>query len=148
MPISHERYAAPLSIELRPSRALAAAGIALHLLALVAAAHTALPASLRIALYALVLGTAWYSASWWRLYVRLEWLADGRWRLHTRHGRVLEAGLDGNSIVVPAGAWLVFRRSPGGEHCLVVVARDACDAQALRRLRVRLACRRARHPGR
>lgn len=66
---------------------------------------------------------------------RLEWHADGHWRIATPAGRRC-AALAPGSVCTP---WLVvlMLREPGRRHCRVL-CRDSLDPAVWRRLRVRL----------
>jgi hypothetical protein len=67
----------------------------------------------------------------------LESLADGEWRLIDRKGRVVTARLAPQNFVAPWMTILTFRLGRFRRRHIVLL-RDNCDLDGVRRLRVRL----------
>ncbi|HKK06433.1 MAG TPA: protein YgfX [Gammaproteobacteria bacterium] len=142
--MSSTRYAAPLNLELRPSRRMAVGLMLVHCVALAALCLPMLvPVALRFLLAAVILWHlirvlsrhAWLTDS--NAVVRLIWGEDGLWTLVNRDGSARTATLLGDSYVsLPL---IVLRLSclDGGTRAVALVG-DMVDGDSLRRLRVRL----------
>jgi toxin CptA len=141
--VSSPGSAPPIEVELRPSRRVAAFLSLTHAAALAAAASLALGPELRAALAATVL--TGYIVSFRRLVLgigpgalrRVRWTADGRWQVRDGAGHEHEATLVGRPVVSDWLTVLRLRGADGRERPLLLCA-DSADAEALRKLRVRL----------
>ena len=142
--MSSVRYAPPLVLERRPSRRLAALLLAIHgagLLALVLPMDVPVWGRLVLGGAILLSGRealrreAWLTSS--GALVRLGWSQSEHWWLETRDGVRLPARLREDSLVLPS---LLILRFDLGRHRVrsAVVPSDGAEADALRRLRVRL----------
>lgn len=153
--MSSVAYATPLRLELRPSRRVAAGMLAVHAGAALIPWTQALHPLLALLASALVLLAA---ARAWRLHLgdgavaSVRWDADDRWHFRRRDGRrecgrllpqgylhpelaVLRYALDAVDEEALPRRWSRLVRSP---HRVLVLTADSGDADALRRLRVRL----------
>ena len=127
--------AAPLCLEPSPSRRLAGWVLAAHMGAAAAAVATPLPAPVRgllLAAAALSLVRAWPALA---RSVRVTWDREGRWWWEEA-GRCREVALRPDSYCRPARVVLRFQAE--GWRSALVLLPDSLDAEALRRLRVRL----------
>ncbi|MCB1761767.1 MAG: hypothetical protein KDI27_01350 [Gammaproteobacteria bacterium] len=77
------------------------------------------------------------SLSGGRAVVRLEWGADGQWRLIERSGICREAALAERNYISSWMTLLCFLPTSGARRYLILT-KDNCDLVQLRRLRVRL----------
>lgn len=133
----------PVEVVLRPSRQLAAWICLVHAAALGALAATRLPDWAVAALAATVLVSSIHhlrrhaTLSAAAAVRRLVWTRDGEWLVTDAEGLASVARLLPGAFVTP---WLVvlnLRSGHGARHS-VLLTRDNCDAEQLRRLRVRL----------
>ena len=139
MPTSSNRYATPLTIELEASAVAMSLTAAVHALAAIALFLTSLPVALAVALLAVVAANAWLTVFRLRFVRAISWRSDGRWLLSARNGTLHEARLcSSTSLVTPCGCVLNFAAIRGDARFSVVILRSAANAEALRRLRVRL----------
>lgn len=143
MSTRYSRSLAPLAIEFSPSSRLRWLLVALAAAVAGALFQSGLPSLLRVVLavlsfsYLLVLAsrhTGWPTPASWR---QLRW--DGRgWLLQTRRGTWLSVEL-AESVIWPGLVALLFR-TPVGGPIRVLLATDAMNAEAVRRLRLHLRC--------
>lgn len=141
--MSFNKYAAPLRLDLQPSRRLALLLGGTHLGALMLLPFLPLPVVLQLGIGAVIalslrhaLGRyAFLSAS--PAITGLLWDAKGVWVLETRGGSQLAAQLQTDSVVQPGLVILNFRLEERGRRSVVMLA-DSADPESLRRLRVRL----------
>lgn len=131
--MSSHGYATPLVFELRPSRFLVTLWCGAWTVALIAILQ--LPTLWPPALSVLAVPMVWLEWRRLRCSSRLEWHADGTWRVMTPRGaRTLQ--LAPATFCTPWLVVLVFRSGVFGVRR--VIARDALDPVTWRRLRVRL----------
>lgn len=137
------KFAMRLSLEPQTSRQLTCALIAVHVLGItVLLSPLSVSFGLRIGLLGLMLWSLSDGLRRVRLrdpaaIVRLDWSNEGRWRLFTRAGGVLEGHLLADSLVLPV--LIVLRFScPRARDRAVVLAADSLPETLLRHLRVRL----------
>lgn len=134
-------YAAPLCIDLRPSRRLQGLFLLVLMLALAAPWLSRLPVA---AAAGLDLGLLlWAYPQWRRLGLRsdhavvaLYWDAQGFWTLRQRDGSETTAQLQPRWRATPRFISLPFK-SDKGRHSLLLLP-DSAHRELLRRLRVRL----------
>jgi len=141
--VSSPGSAAPIELELRPSRRVAAFLFLTHAAALAAAASLHLSLELRAALAATVL--TGFVVGFRRLVMRegrgalrrVTWSGEGRWRLRDGLGEEQDATLVGEPLVTP---WLVVLRLRGADGVTraALLCADSADRDAQRRLRARL----------
>ena len=142
--MSSDRYAAPLTLELRPSRRLGLFVLAVHASALAVLPPLAMPWWMRAALALAVVGhlaTSLYAHVLLRragCIVKAVWDADDRWWLTRRDGKVIEARLAPGSRVQPRMVIVHLREEGGGRRRSLLVLPDSVLATAQRQLRVRL----------
>lgn len=141
--MSSSGSAPPIAIELRRSRRLAGFLFVSHALALGAAAYAHLPAVAAAAIAATVLTS--FILNFRRLCQlegrravrRLEWTADGRWRLTDGTGAEHDATLEPEPTVAPELVVLRLRGADGVTRTVLLLA-DSADPDQVRRLRSRL----------
>lgn len=137
--VSSRSYGERLELNIRPSRLLASLVLAMH--ATAAAIVVTLPLALlsRLVLALAVLGSLmWNGVLYWRRTPRrLLWSAEQGWRITDYRNVTREATLLPGAYL---GQWFIVAhfRLPGGKRRAVVLARDSCSAEGLRRLRVLL----------
>lgn len=141
--MSSSSFDATLDLAPRPSAAAHRWLFGLHVLAVVGL--MALPPGGGVVALALGVAGSW---AWVRRHpafgygpralARLTWHGDGRWTLRTARGDTLEATLRGDSVVHRYLLVLNFDLPAGGRRTRVLLG-DELDADALRRLRARLA---------
>ena len=137
--MSSTRYVEPLDLEIRPSRLIAALIFAIHITAAVVCVQLPLTPFSRLILLLAVLGSLmWNMTIFWRRTPRsLYWSPEGGWRIIDRSGSSLEVRLMPETHL---GSWFVIAHfsSVNGKHCAVMLARDSCHAEGMRRLRIML----------
>jgi len=132
--MSSPGYAAALVVEPRPSRGLAAlSAVALGAAMLAAAAF--LPLALAVPACVFGLGCSFAESARQSAGGRLEWRADGSWRVATPGG-VRRATLGAGSVSTRWLVVLALRTEAGTLRR--VLPRDALPPETWRRLRVRL----------
>lgn len=145
--MSSPKSAAPLTLDLRPSRRLLLILTAVHGLAGVALWLCALPLAVKIPLSLLLGGSLLsvyprYAHRRSRFFIaRIRQAADGQWFLGYGDGGERPARLAGG-YVHPQLLILNFATGRLARRAVVILP-DAADAEAVRRLRVRLLARRA-----
>ncbi|MDE2346513.1 MAG: hypothetical protein KGL13_08595 [Gammaproteobacteria bacterium] len=74
---------------------------------------------------------------WRRTPRRLRWSPEAGWQVVDYRGRHMEVRLIPGTHL---GSWFVIAhfRAINGKHCAVMLARDSCYAEGLRRLRIML----------
>ena len=132
-------------LRLRPSPRVSAALAAIHAGAMACVMASALPWAAKAVLAPLVAAWAWRSVALHGTrraapsIATIAWDRQGRWRLLRRDGRVLDARLAGGGFCHPL--LLVLPLHAGRRRRVwLLVTPDMTDADALRRLRVRLRC--------
>lgn len=137
--MSSPAYGERLEINLRPSRLIAALLFAIHITAAVVCAQLPLSLLGRLVILLAVLGSLMWNVVlyWRRTPKRLMWSREEGWRI-TDHNGVMEAV----ELLPEAhlGNWIVIAhfRSLNSKRRTVMLARDSCSANSLRRLRVLL----------
>ena len=136
---SSKAFDRPLKVELGSSRLLLLAGLAAYLPAAALCLGPSLPAVLLLPLavhlgylHGLHVGTWLPGAA-----AALSWDAQRGWRVRRTSGDWLEVW-PVTPIFVSARLVAVRFKTTGWRRCSVVVVADRCDADAFRRLRVRL----------
>lgn len=142
--MSSNSFASTVDLALKPSARAHFVLFALHAVPL-AAMPLAMPSGFPMIGVACVLGASWL---WLRRHPalghgpkalrRIVWRADGGWSVTTAGGQAREAVLRGDSTVWSAAIVLNFDVQPGGRATRILLG-DEADAEALRRLRARLA---------
>ena len=142
--MSSTAYATPLHLELKPSRTLfwlltfshlGAAGL-LPTMALPIWATACLDASVLVSYLWLVARHALMRQP--GAAVSLDWPSGTQWQVRFRNGAEVSAVLSPESFVRPWLTVLLLRPVTGGRSRNVVLTPDKLDADAFRRLRVRL----------
>ncbi len=142
--MSWTAYATPLSLDVQPSRILFSVLTLTHAGAAGALSVISLPgwatACLAVAVLASYLWlTARHALLWHpRSVRRLRWGDGRRWQVGSRDGQELSATLRADSFVRPWLTVLLLKPETGGLVRNVVLLPDMLDAEAFRRLRVRL----------
>lgn len=143
MPVSSKRYAAPLTIELRPSSRFLLFLSLTHVLALLALLLCRFDTTVTIVIAALVIAGFVYSL---RRHVllkapmaitKLRWDEHDQWFVENRRQETTAVRLDVQSFRY---AWLLVLNfvSEENKKYTVVLFRDSTDAVSFRRLKVRL----------
>ena len=137
--VSLPAYGEPLEINIRPSRQVASLLLAIHLTAAVVISQLPMPLSSRVIILAAILvSLAWNGMLFWRRTPkRLMWSLEQGWRITDRKGltrnmELLPQAYLGNFFLV------AHFRADGKKRHSVMLARDSCSADGLRRLRVML----------
>ena len=138
MSISSKKYATPLTIELAQPVYPAVAAFVVHVLAGIALLLSSLPASLICATLAIVFASAYLVVFRLRYFHRISWRGDGSWLLWARNGQYVIARLAAESLATPCITLLNFDSVPSGKRFSIAIFPTAVNADALRRLRVRL----------
>ncbi|MGH8279806.1 MAG: protein YgfX [Gammaproteobacteria bacterium] len=138
--MSSNRYSEPLEIEIRPSRLIAGMLLAMHATAAVILAEVPVSMLARLVILLAVVGSFMWNVVlyWHRTPRRLSWRPEAGWQVTDYRGRSEALELLPQAHL---GAWIVVAhfRAPGhGRRRSVMLARDSCSAQSLRRLRVML----------
>ena len=142
--MSWTAYATPLSLDVQPSKILFWVLTLTHAGAAAALSALSLPGWTTACLAAAVLAsylwlTARHALLWHpRSVRRLRWGSGQRWQVGLRDGRELSATLRMDSFVRPWLTVLLLRPESGGPVRNVVLLPDMLEAEAFRRLRVRL----------
>ncbi|MGB9429295.1 MAG: protein YgfX [Gammaproteobacteria bacterium] len=137
--MSSPTYGEPLELDIRPSRLIATLVFAIHVTAAVICSQ--LPVSLlsRLVILLAILGSLMWNVVifWRRTPRRLQWSPEEGWRI-TEHNGVVQSV----EILPQAhlGNWIVIAhfRTSDRKRRAVMLARDSCSADSLRRLRVML----------
>lgn len=130
----------PLDILIRPSRLIASLLLAIHITAALIVSQLPISVLARLVMMLAVLGSLmWNLVLYWRRTPkRLRWQFESGWQIsdYQQHEEAVE--------LLPQahlGDWIVvahFKSAAGGRRRTVMLARDSCSAQSLRRLRVLL----------
>lgn len=132
-------YGAPLEINIRPSRQVASLLLAIHLTAAVVISQLPIPLFSRLIILAAILASlAWNGVLFWqRTPKRLMWSREQGWRITDRKGVTRDMELLPQAYL---GNWFMVAhfRTPEKKRRSVILARDSCSADGLRRLRVML----------
>ncbi len=133
------KSAAAIGFDYRPSRLVAAGVVAVYLLSLLALVLSGLPWWSRIvlAIAAVVLATRSLLRFLRPGYSSLLWHAAGHWQMRNAVGQERAAELRHASVLGTAVV-LTLRSASAGTVAFVLLPGN-CDAETLRRLRVRLA---------
>ncbi len=128
-----------LELDIRPSRLVVTLLFSMHATAAVICAQLPLSLPNRLVLLLAILGSlTWNGVMFWRhTPKRLLWSAEEGWRIIDRNDTTQMLELLPQAYL---GTWLVmahFRRS-GNKRYTLMLARDSCSAEGLRRLRVLL----------
>ncbi len=146
--MSWQKYAAPLILEVEPSRKVRRLMLAALVATLLLILFLPVPWYLQVALLGAV---AAYGAYEWRRVARdarpdrvarIVWDAADIWRLHCADGHEADATLLPDTFIQTFVVILQLRRADTGRRFSHVLTDDNCDLETLRRLRVRL-----RHAG-
>jgi hypothetical protein len=138
LPHSSPPSAVPLHLVLEPSRALAAALVAVHFLAAAAALANPLPLWFRLALCGGVLLSCYLTLREYVLDPKVRGLslgADGRWEIIFRHG---VAAVDPSAGTVVTRWLVVLHLASESAAFAIPILRDSVDPESFRRLRVHL----------
>lgn len=135
---SSKKYATPLTIELAIPLYPAMIALGVHVLAGSALLYSSLPLPLVWATSAIVLASAYFVIFQLRYFDRIIWRRDGSWLLCARNGQHVIARLAAESLATPRLTLLNFDSVPPGKRFSVAIFPTAVNADALRRLRVRL----------
>ncbi|MGH8281421.1 MAG: protein YgfX [Gammaproteobacteria bacterium] len=137
--MSSNPYGEPLEINIRPSRLIATLLFAIHITAAVVCMQLPLSLLSRLVILLDILGSLMWNIVifWRRTPKRLQWSPEKGWRI-TDYSNVIHAV----EILPEAhlGNWIViahFRTSERGRRA-VMLARDSCSADNLRRLQIML----------
>ncbi|HKT32009.1 MAG TPA: protein YgfX [Gammaproteobacteria bacterium] len=137
--MSSPAYGEPLEINIRPSRQVASLLLAIHLTAAVVISQLPMPLLSRlIILAAILVSLAWNGVMFWRRTPkRLLWSREQGWRITDRRGITHDLDLLPQAYL---GNWMLVAhfQTAGGKRRAVMLARDSCSADSLRRLRVML----------
>jgi toxin CptA len=135
--VSSTLYGEPLEIEIRPSRLIATLLFAIHVTAVVISLQLPLPLLSRLVIFLAILGSLmWDVAIFWRRTPRrLHWSPEDGWRVTDFRGISQAMELLPEAHL---GSWFVIAhfKSPNGKRRVVMLARDSCSADGLRRMRV------------
>lgn len=158
--MSLKKYAAPLQIDILPSRRILAFLVFSHSVALVTLLVLPLPVISKLVAASLIVAGCWYQLFKHRWVpvnfpigiftttgrIRCAiWDSDDDWRLMVGHGRMCEAQLLGSSFVHRQLVVLMFRIDGHpwySRRQSIVLTTDNLDQGVFRRLRVRLRLRR------
>ena len=133
------KSAVAIGFDYRPSRWLTAAIIFVAALAFIAIQLSGLPPLIKLAGAILAAGCTGFALGRYLhpLVRRAVWQQAGHWRLADADGSEFTAELIRGTA---RGAWIVLNlRRSDGRHLALILGPDNCDADARRRLRVRLA---------
>lgn len=137
--MSSTPYGEPLEFEIRPSRFIAALLFVIHLTAAVICLQLPLATLSRLVIFLAILGSLMWNVVifWQRTPRRLRWSLEDGWRITGYRGH------SQNMELMPTahlGSWFVIAhfKTPGGKRHVVMLARDSCSAEGLRRLRIML----------
>jgi len=136
--ISSKQYAKPLTIELAQPVYAVLIAVVVHLSAGLALLLSSLPVALSWAGLAIIAASGYLVMFRLRYLRRLVWRADGTWLLTTRNGPTVIAKLAADSLALSFVMLLNFHSVSGRKHFSVVIFPTAENAEALRKLRVRL----------
>lgn len=132
-------YSEPLEINIRPSRQVASLVFAIHLTAAVICSQLPLSLLSRVViLLAILVSLIWNGVLFWRRTPkRLLWSQEEGWRLKDHNDRVQRVELLPQAYL---GNWITIAhfRTSKGKRRAVMLARDSCGGDNLRRLRVLL----------
>lgn len=135
--MSSPAYGEPLEINIRPSRQVASLLLAIHLTAAVVISQLPVPLMSRlIILTAILASLAWNGVLFWqRTPKRLMWSREQGWRITDRQGITCNLELLPQAYL---GNWFMVAHFQTSEkkRRSVILARDSCSADNLRRLRV------------
>ena len=137
--MSSPAYGEPLELNIRPSRQVASLVLAIYLTAAVVTAQ--LPLNLLshlIILLAILVSLVWNGVMFRRRTPkRLMWSSELGWRITDRNDITHAMELLPQAYV---GGWLLVAHfhTSRGKHRAVMLARDSCSTDGLRRLRVML----------
>ncbi len=137
--MSSTPYGEPLEFDIRPSRLIATLLLAIHVTAAVICLQLPLTPLSRLVIFLAILGSLMWNVVifWRRTPRRLRWSLEDGWRITDYRGNNQAMEL------MPAahlGSWFVIAhfKAPSGKRCAVMLARDSCSAEGLRRLKVML----------
>lgn len=137
--MSSPAYGEPLELDIRPSRQVASLLLAIHLTAAVVIAQLPMALTSRLAILAAILASLiWNGVMFWRRTPKkLLWSREQGWRITDRRGHTHDLDLLPQAYL---GNWMMVAhfQTPGGKRRAVMLARDSCSADSLRRLRVML----------
>ncbi|GAB6041905.1 hypothetical protein [Endothiovibrio diazotrophicus] len=131
-----------LLLPLRPSRWLTGGALLLSLLLFLALFVAQLPLSVRLLLLPVAAAASlhWVVSHGLRrgpfALTAVEWLGEGRWRLTDGRGKRLAARRLAGGVV--HHRWVAVPFAAGRRRYSLLLTADAVEAEALRRLRVRL----------
>jgi len=132
-------YGAPLEINIRPSRQVASLVLAIHLTAAVICSQLPLSLLSRVViLLGILVSLIWNGVLFWRRTPkRLLWSQEEGWRIKDHKGTLQRVELLPQAYL---GNWITIAhfRTSKGRRRTVMLARDSCSGDSLRRLRVLL----------
>lgn len=137
--MSSTPYSEPLEFEIRPSRLMATLLFAMHVTAAVVCVQLPLAVSSRLVIFLAILGSLMWNVVifWRRTPKRLRWSLEGGWSITDYRGTTQNMELMPEAHL---GSWFVIAhfRTSAGKRRAVMLARDSCSMQGLRRLRILL----------
>lgn len=135
--MSSNNYAAPLQLELKPSRRLGAFLWTVHIAGLAVLFALSISLWLKGPLAGAVLFSLVVELDRARRFVRLLWSEEGEWNIQIGELPSISGELLPNTLISRFGALLIFRLVTG-RRVSVVALPDAFTGDGLRQLRVRL----------
>lgn len=137
--MSSTPYGEPLEIEIRPSRLIATLLFATHVTAAVISLQLPLAPLSRLVIFLAILGSLMWNVVifWRRTPRRLRWSLEDGWRITDYRGNNQAMELMPSAHL---GSWFVIAhfKTPSGKRCTEMLARDSCNPEGLRRLRIML----------
>jgi len=137
--VSSTPYGEPLEFDIRPSRLIASLLFAIHMTAAIISLQLPLALLSRLVIFLAILGSLMWNVVifWRRTPRRLRWSLEDGWRITDFRGNTHAMEL------MPAahlGSWFVIAhfKTLNGKRCTVMLARDSCSTEGLRRLRIML----------
>ncbi len=137
--MSSPHYVTPLEVEIRPSRLIAALLFAIHITAALVCVQLPLaPLSRLVLLLAIIGSLLWNIVLFWqRTPRRLRWSLEDGWRIVDFRGNHHTVEL---MPMAHLGGWFVLAhfKAASGKRSTVMLARDSCNSDSMRRLRILL----------
>lgn len=131
---------APLEINIRPSRVIAALLLMIHVTAAIVVTQLPVPIFARLIILLAVIGSFMWNVVlyWHRTPKSIRWQPDAGWLISDHRNRTESVELLPQAHL---GNWLTvahFRTMRTGKRRSVMLAGDSCSGDSLRRLRVLL----------
>jgi Membrane-bound toxin component of toxin-antitoxin system len=137
--VSLTPYGEPLQFEIRPSLIIAVLLFTIHLTAAAICMQLPLALMSRLIIFIAILGSLmWNIVIFWRRTPgRLRWSLEDGWSITNYRGIIESVELLPKAHL---GSWFViaYFRTASGKQRIVMLARDSCSSEGLRRLRVLL----------